>query len=94
MRKKKNIHQVYERIFQGGMPNICTGESERNAYYKAYIDTYIEKGTKTVGRKQYEAERSIKRYLPYGSHVWIDFEFIYREQIYTDGDFDYNFPEY
>lgn len=58
------------------------------------FNAYVECGTKTVGRKQYDAERSIRRYLPYGSHVWIDFEFIYREQIYTDGDFDYNFPEY
>ena len=34
---------VFEDIFQGGMPDICTGESKRDIYYKAYIDTYIEK---------------------------------------------------
>lgn len=34
---------VFEDIFQGGMPDICTGESKRDIYYKAYIDTYIER---------------------------------------------------
>ena len=34
---------IFEDIFQGGMPDICTGESARDIYYKAYIDTYIEK---------------------------------------------------
>lgn len=58
------------------------------------FNEYVECGKKEVGRKQYDAQRSLKRFLPYGSHVWIDYEFIYREQIYTDGDFDYNFPEY
>ena len=27
----------------GGMPDICTGESAREAYFKSYINTYIEK---------------------------------------------------
>ncbi|MBR5996164.1 MAG: ATP-binding protein [Eubacteriaceae bacterium] len=39
----KSSIAVFEDIFQGGMPDVCTGESERNTYYKAYVDTYIEK---------------------------------------------------
>ena len=39
---------VFEGIFQGGMPDICTGESKRDIYYKAYIDTYIEKDVRKL----------------------------------------------
>ena len=35
--------EVFEAIFQGGMPDICTGVSERDAYFKSYVNTYIEK---------------------------------------------------
>ena len=44
----KNSLEVFDDIFQGGMPDICTGESERNAYYKAYVDTYIEKDVRKL----------------------------------------------
>lgn len=40
--------EVFDDIFQGGMPDIVTGESERDMYYKAYIDTYIEKDVKKL----------------------------------------------
>ena len=39
----RSSQQIFEDIFQGGMPDIITGESERDIYYKSYIDTYIEK---------------------------------------------------
>ncbi|MBQ7727729.1 MAG: ATP-binding protein [Clostridia bacterium] len=35
--------EIFEDIFMGGMPDICTGESAREAYFKSYINTYIEK---------------------------------------------------
>lgn len=44
----KNILEVYEDIFQGGMPDICTGESERDAYYSAYVDTYMERDVRKL----------------------------------------------
>jgi len=44
----KSSIAVFEDIFQGGMPDICTGESERNSYYKAYVDTYIEKDVRKL----------------------------------------------
>ena len=44
----KSSPTVFEDIFQGGMPDICTGESERDIYYKAYIDTYIEKDVRKL----------------------------------------------
>ena len=35
--------EIFEDIFLGGMPDIVTGESERNAYFRSYLSTYIEK---------------------------------------------------
>ena len=49
---------------------------------------------KTINGKQYEACKRLTRQSSYGAKCWLDFEFIYREEIYTDGEFDYNFPEY
>lgn len=40
--------KVFEDIFKGGMPDICTGVSERDIYYKSYIDTYIEKDVRRL----------------------------------------------
>ena len=42
-RKYKTRKEVFEDIFTGGMPDICTGVSERAAYFKSYINTYIER---------------------------------------------------
>lgn len=44
----KSSKAVFEDIFQGGMPDVCTGESRRNMYYKAYIDTYIERDVRKL----------------------------------------------
>ncbi len=44
----RSSREIYDDIFQGGMPDICTGESRRDLYYKAYIDTYIEKDVRNL----------------------------------------------
>ena len=44
----RNSQLVFEDIFQGSMPDICTGASKRDMYYKAYIDTYIEKDVRKL----------------------------------------------
>ena len=44
----KNSKEIFEEIFQGGMPDICTGESKRNLYYKSYIDTYMERDVRKL----------------------------------------------
>ena len=54
--KYKNVDQIFDRIFMGGMPDIVTGESERETYYNAYIDTYIEKDV----RKLISADNELK----------------------------------
>ena len=42
-RSYRTRKQIFEDVFMGGMPDICTGESEREAYFKSYLNTYIEK---------------------------------------------------
>jgi hypothetical protein len=42
-RKYKTRKEIFEDIFTGGMPDICTGVAKRDIYFKAYINTYIEK---------------------------------------------------
>lgn len=41
--QKKNIHEIYQRIFQGGMPKLATTEVDREQYYSDYINTYLER---------------------------------------------------
>ena len=42
-RKYRTRKEIFEDIFTGGMPDICTGVSERDAYFKSYLNTYIER---------------------------------------------------
>lgn len=59
------------------------------------FDEYIERGVKTVRCKKYNAERRLTKFTPhYKSSILFYYEFIYRETIYTDGDFTYEFPDY
>ena len=48
--KKKNIHQVYERIFQGGMPKVNTTDIDRERYYSDYVNTYLERDIKELSQ--------------------------------------------
>ena len=61
-----------------------------------YFDIYKERGQKTVGVKKYDACKTLRRMANVRSYMKIscDFLFTYREEIYTDGDFNYIFPEY
>ena len=42
-RRYRTKKEIFEDIFTGGMPDVCTGVSEREAYFKSYINTYIER---------------------------------------------------
>ena len=44
----KSSKEVFQDIFQGGMPDVCAGVSQREMYYKAYIDTYIERDVRKL----------------------------------------------
>ena len=38
-----SVHEVYKRIFKGGMPKIITTNIDREIYYSNYINTYLER---------------------------------------------------
>ncbi len=40
--------EIFEDIFIGGMPDVVLGKSGRDVYFRAYIDTYIEKDVKRL----------------------------------------------
>ena len=40
--------EIFEDIFMGGMPDVYTGVSEREAYFRSYISTYIEKDVRRL----------------------------------------------
>ena len=40
---KKDINQIFERIFKGSMPKLLTTETERERYYMDYVNTYLER---------------------------------------------------
>ena len=46
--KYKTCHEIFKDIFTGGMPDVCTGVSERDIYYKSYVSTYIEKDVRSL----------------------------------------------
>ena len=57
-----------------------------------YFSQLVRDGHKTIRGKKYESRKTLKRiHLQYSMDNVL---YIYREEIYTDGDFDYNFPEY
>ena len=41
--QNKNIHQIYEDIFRGGMPKLRTAAIDRDRYYMDYVNTYMER---------------------------------------------------
>ena len=47
---KKDIHQIYEEIFRGGMPKLRSTDMERDRFYMDYINTYIERDIKDLGQ--------------------------------------------
>lgn len=57
-----------------------------------HFESYTRKGYKTVGVKKYEAKMVLTKANCLYSYM--NYKFLYREMIYTDGDFNYNFPEY
>lgn len=48
--KQKNIHRIYEDIFRGGMPKLCTTAIDRDRFYMDYVNTYIERDIKDLAQ--------------------------------------------
>lgn len=48
--KSKNIHQVYEDIFRGGMPKLRSSDLDRDRFYADYVNTYLERDIKDLAQ--------------------------------------------
>lgn len=46
--KEYESNEIFNRIYNGGMPSIVTGTVERNNYFSSYINTYIERDVKQL----------------------------------------------
>lgn len=47
---KKNIHDIYNQIFRGGMPKLITTDIDRDRYYADYVNTYLERDIKDLSQ--------------------------------------------
>ncbi len=48
--KPKDIHEIFARIFRGGMPKLITSDIERDRYYMDYVNTYLERDIKDLSQ--------------------------------------------
>ncbi|WP_444345447.1 ATP-binding protein, partial [Phascolarctobacterium succinatutens] len=46
----KNIHQIYQRIFEGGMPKLVLSNIDRDRFYMDYVNTYLERDIKELAQ--------------------------------------------
>lgn len=46
----KDVHQLYERIFQGGMPELVADNLDRERFYADYVNTYLERDIKDLAQ--------------------------------------------
>lgn len=44
----KNVHEIYEKIFKGGMPKLIVTNMDRERFYVDYINTYLERDIKEL----------------------------------------------
>ena len=48
--RKKDIHEIYQDIFRGGMPKLITSDIDRDRYYSDYVNTYLERDIKDLSQ--------------------------------------------
>lgn len=46
----KNVHQIFEAIYNGGMPKVIANKIDKNRYYMDYINTYLERDIKNLSQ--------------------------------------------
>ncbi len=78
--KYKPKKEVFEDIFRGGMPDIVTGNAEREIYLKSYFDTYIEKDIlKLIAASSEMQFRRFVSYLALRTAQQVNYEVFARE---------------
>ncbi len=60
---QKDIHQIYENIFKGGMPKLIVNQLDREEYYNNYIRTYLDRDIRDLA--QVGNEIAFYNYLTY-----------------------------
>lgn len=48
--QSKNVHELYERIFRGGMPKLLATDMDRDRFYMDYVNTYLERDIKDLAQ--------------------------------------------
>lgn len=46
--EQKSLERIYERIFNGSMPEAYNGDFNRNEFYSGYVNTYLERDIKSL----------------------------------------------
>ena len=46
----KNVHDIYELIFRGGMPKLHATDLDRDRFYMDYVNTYLERDIKELSQ--------------------------------------------
>ena len=59
-----------------------------------HFGEYRQDGVRTVNGKKYECHITLTKRKLHFSVDYLNYDFTYREIIFTDWDFDYQFPEY
>ena len=47
---KNDIHQIYTKIFNGGMPKVITTDIDKERYYMDYVNTFLERDIKDLSQ--------------------------------------------
>lgn len=47
---KRDIHEIFEMIFKGGMPKINSSDIDRERYYMDYVNTFLERDIKDLSQ--------------------------------------------
>ncbi|NLB42067.1 MAG: ATP-binding protein [Clostridiales bacterium] len=46
----KNVHDIYDLIFRGGMPKLHVTDLDRDRFYMDYVNTYLERDVKELSQ--------------------------------------------
>lgn len=49
-RRAEDIHEVYERIFRGGMPQLVATGMKRERFFSNYVNTYLERDIRELAQ--------------------------------------------
>lgn len=46
----KNVHEIYDLIFRGGMPKLFATDLDRDRFYMDYVNTYLDRDVKELSQ--------------------------------------------